>query len=237
MNKLIIIVIIIIIIVVILYLTFKSNDDKSDDDFSNIHDDTQYRKQIYNSIQQDFQPYLSKLFYDVDEINRLVNMYNNKIDQANINLIRSIYKKANEIETKINNYWYSKQFSKDFSYYIGLHYTSFLLANNIKLEQSKIVKTFVLLKDAQKSYKDKIDQLNYQYKNIKNKGAIGVELSECCKIHKQISEMKNQIAEYNNKYKERLTVQNIKTGERRDYIGNNFGGRGKRWREKILSKH
>ena len=58
-----------------------------------------------------------------------------------------------------------------------------------------------------------------------------------CKVHKNISILKGRIGAINTQYNNRVTQQNIETAKRRDFIGANFGLRGKKWRDKIMAKH
>lgn len=210
----------------------------SDRDDSYHIDDKRYRKYIYNSAPDDFKPHLNQILSGIDSINALVNKYNKEIDQAHYDAMMSIYNKANQIERNIKQYWDSNQFNKDFSFYISLHYASHLLGNALKKEQMGIRDTFVACKKSQEQWGQKIDSLKVQEKNTsyRYRARVSQEIANACRAHKQISILKNKIGETNTKYNQRVTRQHIETANRRDYIANNFGARGRNWKARMKQR-
>ena len=158
-----------------------------------------------------------------------------ELNQASYNAMIEIYNKADNIETKITEYWNSNQFNKDFSYYIGLHYASHLLGNAIKQEQQVIKNAFVECKNKQQQWGNRIEALKYKQERSsgKQKSEIGQEIASCCKTHKQISMLASQIGATNTKYNQRVSQQHMETAKRRDYIAANFGERGRRWKDRM----
>ena len=228
--------IIVIIILAVLYIVGKSADKENDNDYG--LDDNRYREYVYKSVQSDFKPYLQQILNDIDTINSLRNKYDRELNQASYNAMVEIYNRANDIERKIKSYWNSSQFNKDFSFYIGLHYASHLLGNAIKQEQQVIKDTFVQCKTVQKQWSNKIDSLKYKQERTSGhqKSEITQEIVNCCKAHKQVSNLASQIGATNTKYNQRVTQQHIETGKRRDYIAEHFGERGRRWKERLRKR-
>ncbi len=222
-----------IVIVVIINKTGKKNsaDDKA---FYNLDNDQVYRNGIYKQISLDFKPYIQELFHSLDDLRQKVSKANSEISQAQYDAMRDIYETAAILSKRINDYWNSNKFKKDFSYYIGLHYASHLLANSLKAEQQNIKAAFLECKRRQ-------DRLGYQIEAAKRRQEksqgeqryrISKEIGDMCKHHKSISIWKSYIGSLNTKYNQQVTDQNIMTGKYRDYIAESFGTRGQNWRSR-----
>ncbi len=231
-----VLIVIALIIGIIIFLSKENGEDQEIED-NNYHDidDRQYREYVYNSIQDDFKPYLQRVLSDIDAINLLKEKNSKELNQAHYNAMVEIFNKANDIERKIKEYWNSNRFKKDFSYYIGLHYASHLLGDAIKQEQQIIKNSFVECKKVQKQWTDKIDNLKYKQERAtgKQRSEISQEIKSCCETHKQISTLASQIGGTNTKYNQRVTQQHMETAKRRDFIASNFGERGRRWKERM----
>lgn len=227
----------IIVVFVVLICLFLKNKQKNSE-YQYGLDDNGYREYVYKTVQKDFRPYLQQILESIDTINSIRSRHNSELNHANYNAMVDIYNKANEIEKKIGEYWNSKQFNKDFSYYIGLHYASHLLGNAIKQEQQVIKNTFVECKRNQNQWSEKIVYLKYRQQRVsgKQKTEISQEIASCCKIHKQISVLASQIGATNTKYNQRVSQQHMETAKRRDYIAANFGDRGKSWKERMRKR-
>lgn len=229
--------IVIALIVLIALCLIKKSLSKEDEVIYGL-DDNGYREYVYRSVQTDFRPYLQQILNDIDVINSLRSKYDGEFNKASYNAMIEVYNKANDIENKIKMYWNSSQFNKDFSFYIGLHYTSHLLGNAIKQEQQVIKGTFVQCKMVQKQWGDRIDELKYRKEKAsgRQKGEISQEIAECCKAHKQISNLASQIGATNTKYNQRVSQQHMETAKRRDYIAEHFGKRGRCWKERMRKR-
>lgn len=223
-----------VVIIVGLIIFFLCRTEKDDDVGYGI-DDSRYRQYIYNSVQDDFKPYLQQILDAIDKIKSLEERNRTELNQAAYNAMVEIYNKANEIEEKIKTYWNSRQFNKDFSFYIGLHYASHLLGNAIKKEQQIIKNSFVECKNQQKNWGNRIDSLKYRQQRAsgRQKAEISQEIGECCKAHKRISTLASQIGATNTLYNQRVSQQHMETAKRRDFIAENFGERGRKWKERM----
>lgn len=198
-------------------------------------DDKGYRDFVYKEVKTDFKPYLQQILSNIDAINLIKEKNSKLLSQASYDAMNDIYNKANEIERRINDYWNSRQFDKDFYYYIGLHYASHLLGSAIKQEQQIIKNSFVECKRIQKQWGNKIEELKNRQQRVtgKHKADIGQEIKSCCDTHKQISTLASQLGGTNTKYHERVTIQFKKTAERRDFIASNFGKKGRDWKDRM----
>lgn len=198
-------------------------------------DDNRYRQYIYHSVQNDFKPYLQQILDAIDKIKLLEEQNSAGFNQSTYDAMIEVYDKANEIEEKIKRIWNSSRFNKDFSFYIGLHYTSHLLGNVIKQEQQIIKRSFVECKKQQKKWGNQIDNLKVrqQHVNGKQKLEISQEIGECCKAHKRISILVSNIGATNTLYHQRVSKQFMETAKRRDFIAAHFGERGRKWKERM----
>lgn len=226
--------ILLIIVIIGLTILFFCHKEK-DEDIGYGLDDNRYRRYVYRSVHNDFKPYLQQILDAIDKIRALEEQNRTELNQATYNAMVEIYNKANEIEEKIEAFWNSSQFNKDFSFYIGLHYASHLLGNAIKQEQQIIKNSFVECKNQQKKWSNQIDNLKFrqQRANGKQKVEISQEIGECCKAHKRISILASQIGATNTLYNQRVSQQHMETAKRRDFIAANFGERGKKWKERM----
>ena len=225
-----------VILVVIIIVIFRLHKKRLSGDrvFYNLDNDQAYRNGIYKSVSLDFKPYMQQLFHSLDELNEKVKRSNNEISQTQYNAMRDIYQTAGILSKRINDYWYDKKYKKDFSYYIGLHYSSHLLANSLKSEQQNIKVAFVECKRRQVilSYQIEAAKRRQNKSMGEQRYLISKEIGDLCKHHKNISTWKNYIGNLNTKYNQRVTDQNIMTAKYRDYIADNFGVRGQNWRNR-----
>lgn len=235
-NVFIILGIIVLFIIIVAVIISKSSQEESKDDTAlyDLGNDEQYRNAIYKQISIDFKPCLQQLLQSLDNLNAKVLRANSEISQAQCDAMCDIFKTAERISAQINEYWNSTKFKKDFSYYIGLHYASHLLANSLKEEQQKIKEAFVECKRRQNILTAQIETAKRRQEKShgEQRYRISREIGDLCKIHQNISKWKSYIGSLNAKYNERVTSQNMKTAKYRDYIAENFGARGQRWKER-----
>lgn len=231
----IIILFLLLILVIVIIVSIANKKDKSNDKaFYNLDNDKEYRSSIYRQISVDFKPYLQRLYKSLDDLNTKVSRATTDISQAQYNAMCDIFRSAERLSSQIDEYWNTAKFKKDFSYYIGLHYASHLLANSLKEEQQNIKDAFVECKRRQDALTRQIDMAKRQQEKYKGEQRyrISREIGELCKHHKNVSTWKGYIGSLNARYNQRVTDQNIKTAKYRDYIANNFGQRGQNWKNR-----
>jgi hypothetical protein len=223
-------------IIIIICLLIKLIDSKNVYyDSSKPTADADYRRYIFKNASPTSKSSIKRIFDEIDKINRINNQYEDKYNQAVDELIRNIYNKVDEVENQIRRCWNDSRFNKDFSFYIGLHYSSHLLGDALKSEQHKIKNAFVKCKKEMDNESRNIDELQRRQGSSsgKRKAEIGQQIANCCKIHKSYSNLSHQLGAINDECLKRCTSQNIKTAERRDYIATHFGERGRRWKKRL----
>lgn len=221
--------------VIVIIVNVANKKNKSNDKaFYNLDNDKEYRNGIYRQISVDFKPYLQQLYKSLDDLSTKISRASSEVSQAQYNAMCDIFRTAERLGSQIDEYWNSSKFKKDFSYYIGLHYASHLLANSLKKEQQNIKEAFVECKRRQDALTRQIDTAKRQQEKYRGEQRyrISKEIGELCKYHKSISIWKGYIGSLNTRYNQRVTDQNIKTAKYRDYIANNFGSRGQNWKSR-----
>lgn len=233
-----IILVLLIVIIVALRLFYKRKKNKNynnnDSGFYDLSNDNAYRNAVYRQVNVDFKPYVKQLYQSIDELKAKTNRYNKEINQAQCDVMENIMRSADLLSKQIKTYWESAKFKKDFSYYISLHYASHLLAGALKSEQQNVKNAFVECKTRQEKWSNKIAIAQRQQEKAHGQQRIAIsrEIGEMCKVHKNISLWKSHIGGINSRYNERVTKQNIETANYREYIANNFGIRGQRWKQR-----
>lgn len=223
-------------IVLAIYYIYRIKKDVKAEEVSEVHiDNHKYRDYVCQTVQNDFKPYFNDIIQKIDEINSVINRNNLELSQESYNAMTDVYNKADEVERLITLYWKSSQFNKDFSFYIGLHYSSHMLGNAIKQEQQAIKNNFVECKTIQKQWGDKIDNLKVQKQKASGKKKLDIskEIGVSCVTHKRISNLASSIGRANTLYNNRVSQQCIKTAKRRDFIAENFGTKGRNWKMRM----
>lgn len=235
-----ILLILILIIIISFLLWYIISRSKESNEINSVYDidDDNYREYIHQSVQKEFKPYLQQILNNIDLINSLIRKNNKEFDRATYEAMSEVYRKADETERLINKYWNSIKFKQNFHDCIGLHYTSHLLGKVLKQEQQDIKDVFVDCKNKQKAMGNYIDNLKYRQQRViaNQKFVIGKEISICCKKHKQMSIVASEIGAINSEYNKRVTQQNMETAKKRDYIAENFGERGRLWKERMHNR-
>ena len=194
-----------------------------------------YKVKLRQNLQPDFKEYFDRIEQWLSEMRNIIIRYGDKLTVENKDINAYIFDYAEKIESLIGECWSNAQIRKNFYNCIALHYASFSLADHIKMEQLKIKENLVTVLKYVEALHNRIEQLNViiPQRKGKEKYAYQQEHSSLCAEHKRFSRLKNMIGATNKEYHSRLSEQNMRTEERRDYIINNFGERGKRWGERL----
>lgn len=189
----------------------------------------------YNCNRKTFNPYTQKIFTNIDMIFLKIENNTEKISQESYNAMLDIYYMGNKVEQMIKDHWNNKKIEKDYSYYIDLHYASHLLGKVIKQEQQIIKKIHMECKQMQKQCEEKVMTLHNEFLQIngKNKRKVERKIEKYYRIYNQILIMTGEIGIINIRYEQIIRQQHIQTGKRRDFIAENFGEQGRRWKERM----
>ncbi len=227
---------VVIIFSIIIYICVHSKSNSNS--YSNSIKSKEYRTDICNNAPKQYKNNLNYLYSKLDSLDYIINDKHSKLDTQSYDIAKSVLDKANSAEREIRNYWESNKVKADFYFYIGLHYTSFTLADKLTEELNSIKSYINTLSGMINSIQNDIDKLKNKIERSGGTDYISKKEHKdlCVKCHALRNVRKECIIQRNN-IKKRRDDQNIITAKRRDYIGNHFGSKGKQWKKKIMSKH
>lgn len=230
--------VIMIVLIIVIVCISKNGKSTSNDLPTNIRS-KQYRTSIYNNTPVQYQNNIRYLYDKLDDLDVVINRNTSRLNNQATQIAQEVLNKANKAEQEIADHWISKKQKADFYFYIGLHYTSFTLADKLTEELDSLRGYVTILSEMIDSTQKQIDIIAA---NI-NKGGCGNiasqkrEHSELCKKCDALRKTRSACISQRNIVHKRRDEQNIITARRRDYIGIHFGDKGRRWRTGILSKH
>lgn len=231
--------VVLILILVIKLLSGKHKNALNEVGPTNIHS-KEYRRNIYDNTSSQYRDNIRHLYERLDTLDSVLRRNNNSLNAQAAQIAYEVLEKANSAEQEIKNHWERNKQKSDFYFYIGLHYTSFTLADRLTEELDALrayIKMLTELIDSTQSQinvlKAKIDQGNNRY----DIGTVKSEHRELCKKCDALRKTRDVCKRQRDLVKQRRDAQNIITGNRRDYIGEHFGAKGRKWRASIMAKH
>ena len=179
------------------------------------------------------------LYDKLDTLDSVINRNASRLNNQATQIVQEVLNKANDAERDIANHWAQKRQKADFYFYIGLHYTSFTLADKLTKELDTLNSYISTLTEMINTTQKQINVLkaNIDNGNSYNIVPIKKEHSELCKKCDALRKTRKVCKIQSDIVRKRRDDQNIITGRRRDYIGTHFGSKGRLWRESIMSKH
>lgn len=228
------------IIVIIALLSHKGKQTEKDS--SSVPVDIRsrdYRKTVYQNTPHEYQLELGNLFDCLDELDAEVQRNASRLSSQASQTASEVLRKAEQAEKQLSAHWASRKKQADFYYYIGLHYTSFTLADSLTRELDALRQTRKDLTELINATQAQIDPLKQQIDASGRHASVQLksrhkELCQKCDALRKTRKVCNQQIAF---IKKRRDDQNHITGKRRDYIGSHFGKRGKLWRSRIMAKH
>ncbi len=243
MNIYTILIIAVIIIFIVAIVRFKimntrKTEENSYDVIPNIRS-KDYKATIYKNTPIEYKESIKYLYDRLEQLESRIEQNNQKLNVQSVKATSDILQCANEAEKEIERYWkYSKK-KADFYYYIGLHYASFTLADKLTEELYGLRKLGGVFTDMINSTQSQIDSLSKKINNksLTNKAQMKRDHQELCKKCDALRKARNTCNEQSKVCMKRRDAQNRITGRRRDYIGNNFGKKGRDWKRRLLARH
>ncbi|MDD3362678.1 MAG: hypothetical protein PHW34_13500 [Hespellia sp.] len=232
---------IIIVIFIILRIIYhkQNNLQKNNDGYYHIRS-KEYSTEIYNNTPVEHQQSIRKLYGCLEQLDDMIGENNRALNVQVTQSAEMILRKAADAEREITEYWQINKKKADFYYYIGLHYTSFTLADKLTVELVGLKKINVLLSDTIDRIQSQIDGLKKEMDNAneaKNIRKIKREHQELCKKCDALRKTRKLCTNQMKVCRVQRDSQNIITADRREYIGKHFGAKGRQWRSRIMEKH
>lgn len=238
MLTFIIIAVIIIAIIILVCLVVGSQSGNTTSVPTNIHS-REYRADIYNNTPAQYRQNIRHLYESLDTLDTVINRNKTKLNSQATQIAHEVLDKATKAEQEIKKHWELSKQKADFYYYIGLHYTSFTLADRLTEELDALRMYSNALTKMINSTQSQIDILKEKIErgNSSNIAAIKTEHRELCKKCDALRKTREVCNRQKDIIKKQRDNQNLITGQRRDYIGTHFGNKGKQWRSRIMAKH
>lgn len=232
-------VVVFIIIILIFNISNRKRKSKRNSNYHSIRS-KEYRTEIYNNIPEEYQQSIRYLYNRLERLDEVIVRNNKSLNAQSEQAVKDILRRAAEAEKEINQYWELSKRKADFYYYIGLHYTSFTLADKLTEELESLRKINGMLSDVINKTQSQINGLKGKINDANTRANIGPvkrEHQELCRKCDALRKTRTICAEQMEDCKKRRDRQNVITAHRRDYIGKNFGKKGKQWRNRIMAKH
>ena len=232
-------IIIIVIIITLIKQSKSSLAKKTRKNSSSVNfGDENYKSSILNYLPDNDRLNYSILYNRLDSLQNTIDRNRTALDRQQTDAIDSIRSRISQSQTYIDNYWKTQKQKRDFYHCIGLHYASFTLADSIKREQENIRSAFVKTKLECEKIGSEIEQISKSIEKVR--GTYRFELMQkhknLCSQHKRLSQLKGVFGMRNAQYLDLVKMQNIKTGEYRDYIISNFGAKGRQWGDRLKKR-
>lgn len=238
----ILIIVVLVILVVVLaskLITGKSKSTPNEIRPSNIHS-KEYRKNIYDNTSIQYRENIRHLYERLDSLDAVLRKNNNSLNVQAAHIAHEVLERAKSAEQEIGNHWEKNKQKADFYFYIGLHYTSFTLADRLTEELNALREYLEMLTKLIDSTQSQINLLKVRIEAGGNQydiGKVKSEHRELCKKCDALRKTRDVCKHQRDLVKQRRDAQNIITGNRRDYIGEHFGTKGRKWRASIMAKH
>lgn len=205
----------------------------------NLHS-KEYKAEIYNNTSAEYQENIRYLYNRLEQLDEIIDRNSKSLNAQSTQAVNDILKATSDAERKISEYWEFNKKKADFYYYIGLHYTSFILADKLTEELDNLKKIKKVLTGAINSTQSQIDLLKKKIDNpklVQNIAHIKREHQELCKKCDTLRKTRKKCEGQIDDVKNRRDKQNDITWQRREYIGAHFGKKGRQWRNRIIAKH
>lgn len=226
-------------IIIIFSITNRKRKSKRNRNYHSIRS-KEYRTEIYNNTPEEYRQNIRYLYNRLEKLDEVIVRNNRSLNAQSDQAVKDVLRRATEVEKEINRYWELSKRKADFYYYIGLHYTSFTLADKLTEELESLRKINGMLSDVINKTQSQINGLKGKIDDANtaaNIGQVKREHKELCRKCDALRKTRIVCAEQMENCKKCRDKQNAITAQRREYIGKNFGEKGKQWRNRIMAKH
>lgn len=233
---------VIMLIVVIFAIALKNycKDKKRKESKKSSLNNKDYIAKIYNNTSVEHKENISYLCNKINQLDQIIKNTNEELNLQSFQASYSIAQTAFNAEERIKKYWEYNKRKADFYYYIGLHYTSFMLADKLTEEVNALKKIKHMFDEAINETQNEIDLLKEKI----NEPTCRKDIPQIKRKHQELCKKCDALRKARNCCKMQIDIvvkqrddQNDITQKRREYIGKNFGEKGRQWKKRILAKH
>ena len=175
-------VVFLLIIILIFSISNRKRKSKRNRNYHSIRS-KEYKKEIYNNTPEEYQQSIRYLYNRLEQLDEVMVRNNRSLNAQSEQAVKDILRRAAEAEKEINQYWELSKKKADFYYYIGLHYTSFTLADKLTEELESLRKINGMLSDGINRTQSQINRLKGKIDDantVANIGQVKREHQELC---------------------------------------------------------
>ena len=176
-------VVFLLIIILIFSISNRKRKSKRNRNYHSIRS-KEYKKEIYNNTPEEYQQSIRYLYNRLEQLDEVMVRNNRSLNAQSEQAVKDILRRAAEAEKEINQYWELSKKKADFYYYIGLHYTSFTLADKLTEELESLRKINGMLSDGINRTQSQINRLKGKIDDantVANIGQVKREHQELCR--------------------------------------------------------
>lgn len=209
-------------------------------------EDEKYREALCTSANRDFKVVLRQLMEIEDGI--MENTVQNVPQAGSANYdttnefymaAKEIYNKCLQVEKTMREIWSNPKYTKDFYFFVGLHYTSRQLGNILSAEHRNLHQFLEACAQVQAGLQHKIGELRGKVGDIEEfeeRRAMNAEIDEKTHTVSDLGSLKEKFSEIETIYFERMEKQSMETNRRADFIATHFKRLGPEWRSTMSIK-
>lgn len=194
----------------------------------------QTQKELISELPRDEQLDYTHLFDALNSLEDLIDSYTDDIYRGQTNVEHEIRHQVQEASEKIRSRWQSQAQRKRYHECLALHYASFTLADSIHEQMKKVGSMYSQIKVMNSDLGRQIDELSNKINNrAGNVADLKRQHKSLCDKRHQISQIQKVYSSNLKDYNSKLESQNALTAQYRDYIGVNFGEKGRAWLDRL----
>lgn len=202
-------------------------------------EDAKYRSALCNSANRDFRASLEQLLEITDDIQECTQQgmpqAGGDLDATNgfYRSAKDIYNKCLQVEKTVREIWSNPKYTKDFYFFVGLHYVSRNMCNILSAEQRNLKHFLEACASAQEMAEQMEEQLRAEQESaeeFEHRRQLRSQIEEQRQAIRDLDSLKSRFREILTIYTDRIEKQGMETTKRADFIATHFKKLGPDWR-------
>lgn len=205
----------------------------------NMAEDAKYRHAVCNSANRDFRASLEQLLEILDDIRKSTEQGlpqaggDMDVTNAFYRSAKDIYNKCLQVEKTVREIWSNPKYTKDFYFFVGLHYVSRYMGNILNAEQRNLNHFLEACTAAEATARQTVDQLIAEQEGVEEfeqRRQLRNQIEEQRQAMRDLDNLKSRFGEILTIYTDRIGRQSMETTKRADFIATHFKKMGPDWR-------
>lgn len=206
-------------------------------------EDEKYRNVLRHSTRRDFQATFGQLLEILDGIQESARQVAPPVAGAETayeatnefyKTAKDVYNKCLQLEKTSREIWSNPKYTKDFYFFVGLHYVSRYLGNILSGEQRNLKQFLRECVEAEHGVEQEIQRLRkaqQEAEEFEERREFRIKEEECNQAMRDLGSLRNRFGEITGIYAERVEKQNIETIRRAEFIATHFKKQGPEWKQ------